>query len=227
MVTVMMKLPVAIPISDVGFQQRRWRGTQLHLLFSIAFLSLPPLIFARALPLSSGSMAKTRGGGDEDGSMRSSSCSCHWLASLSPLPLDSDGAVALSSVGAAPPPPLFFLLHLPSFVFPCLVCVCVAVMAKSIQAFREEKKMSARHYPRRRNTPPPLPQLAASVRNLPPPHATCHCRARRFSPHNEDILGEHADIFIEHYYIKQSGNCDLSSMSNPHNEFKGKNLLIE
>ncbi|XP_052118810.1 uncharacterized protein LOC107492509 isoform X2 [Arachis duranensis] len=43
----------------------------------------------------------------------------------------------------------------------------------------------------------------------------------------EDILGEHADIFIEHYYIKQSGNCDLSSMSDPHDEFKGKNVLIE
>ncbi|MED6206590.1 hypothetical protein PIB30_028307 [Stylosanthes scabra] len=43
----------------------------------------------------------------------------------------------------------------------------------------------------------------------------------------EDILGKHADLFIEHYYIKQSGNCDLSSMSDPHDEFKGKNVLIE
>ncbi|KAG8477663.1 hypothetical protein CXB51_027700 [Gossypium anomalum] len=31
----------------------------------------------------------------------------------------------------------------------------------------------------------------------------------------------------EHYYVKPSGNCDLSSMSDPHKEFKGKNVLIE
>ncbi|KAI7747682.1 hypothetical protein M8C21_029020, partial [Ambrosia artemisiifolia] len=43
----------------------------------------------------------------------------------------------------------------------------------------------------------------------------------------EDIVGEHASLFKEHYYIKKSGNCDLSSMSDPHNEFKGKNVLIE
>ncbi|KAL8548568.1 hypothetical protein ACS0TY_007748 [Phlomoides rotata] len=43
----------------------------------------------------------------------------------------------------------------------------------------------------------------------------------------EDILGEHASLFKEHYYVKQSGNCDLSKMSDPHNEFKGKNVLIE
>ncbi|KAL2345388.1 hypothetical protein Fmac_006673 [Flemingia macrophylla] len=43
----------------------------------------------------------------------------------------------------------------------------------------------------------------------------------------EDILGEHAALFKEHYYIKQVGNCDLSGMSDPHNEFKGKNILIE
>ncbi|KAK6164754.1 hypothetical protein DH2020_001618 [Rehmannia glutinosa] len=43
----------------------------------------------------------------------------------------------------------------------------------------------------------------------------------------EDILGEHAPLFKEHYYIKSSGNCDLSRMSDPHNEFKGKNVLIE
>ncbi|PIN01246.1 protein containing a thioredoxin domain [Handroanthus impetiginosus] len=43
----------------------------------------------------------------------------------------------------------------------------------------------------------------------------------------EDILGEHATLFKEHYYIKSSGNCDLSRMSDPHNEFKGKNVLIE
>lgn len=43
----------------------------------------------------------------------------------------------------------------------------------------------------------------------------------------EDILGEHAALFQEHYYIKQPGNCDLSEMSDPHDEFKGKNVLIE
>lgn len=43
----------------------------------------------------------------------------------------------------------------------------------------------------------------------------------------EEIVGEHATFFKEHYYIKKSGNCDLSSMSDPHNEFKGKNVLIE
>ncbi|KAL0389599.1 UNVERIFIED_CONTAM: Spermatogenesis-associated protein 20 [Sesamum calycinum] len=43
----------------------------------------------------------------------------------------------------------------------------------------------------------------------------------------EDILGEHAPLFKEHYYVKSSGNCDLSRMSDPHNEFKGKNVLIE
>ncbi|XAR61288.1 hypothetical protein NMG60_11034938 [Bertholletia excelsa] len=43
----------------------------------------------------------------------------------------------------------------------------------------------------------------------------------------EDIVGEYAPIFKEHYYIKPSGNCDLSIMSDPHNEFKGKNVLIE
>ncbi|KAF5744158.1 Spermatogenesis-associated 20 [Tripterygium wilfordii] len=43
----------------------------------------------------------------------------------------------------------------------------------------------------------------------------------------DDILGEHANIFKEHYYIKPTGNCDLSKMSDPHNEFRGKNVLIE
>ncbi|GMI66574.1 hypothetical protein like AT4G03200 [Hibiscus trionum] len=43
----------------------------------------------------------------------------------------------------------------------------------------------------------------------------------------DGILGEHASLFKEHYYIKPSGNCDLSSMSDPHNEFKGNNVLIE
>lgn len=43
----------------------------------------------------------------------------------------------------------------------------------------------------------------------------------------EDVLGEHATFFKEHYYIKPEGNCDLSRMSDPHKEFKGKNVLIE
>ncbi|CAN6693799.1 unnamed protein product [Malus baccata var. baccata] len=43
----------------------------------------------------------------------------------------------------------------------------------------------------------------------------------------EDILGEDATLFKNHYYIKPSGNCDLSRMSDPHNEFKGTNVLIE
>ncbi|WOL16015.1 spermatogenesis-associated protein 20 [Canna indica] len=43
----------------------------------------------------------------------------------------------------------------------------------------------------------------------------------------EETLGEYANLFKEHYYIKSSGNCDLSTMSDPHNEFKGKNVLIE
>lgn len=43
----------------------------------------------------------------------------------------------------------------------------------------------------------------------------------------ESIIGEHANLFKEHYYIKPSGNCDLSKMSDPHKEFKGLNVLIE
>ncbi|KAF2298547.1 hypothetical protein GH714_024063 [Hevea brasiliensis] len=43
----------------------------------------------------------------------------------------------------------------------------------------------------------------------------------------DDILGGHATLFKDHYYIKLLGNCDLSRMSDPHNEFKGKNVLIE
>ncbi|KAK9945603.1 hypothetical protein M0R45_011111 [Rubus argutus] len=43
----------------------------------------------------------------------------------------------------------------------------------------------------------------------------------------EDILGEDATLFKNHYYIKPPGNCDLSRMSDPHNEFKSKNVLIE
>ncbi|KAK3407380.1 hypothetical protein EUGRSUZ_K03449 [Eucalyptus grandis] len=43
----------------------------------------------------------------------------------------------------------------------------------------------------------------------------------------DDVLGEHSELFKDHYYIKPSGNCDLSRASDPHNEFKGKNVLIE
>ncbi|KAI3979037.1 hypothetical protein MKX01_016212 [Papaver californicum] len=43
----------------------------------------------------------------------------------------------------------------------------------------------------------------------------------------ESIIGEYAKLFKEHYYIKPSGNCDLSKMSDPHKEFKGFNVLIE
>ncbi|XP_020108373.1 spermatogenesis-associated protein 20 [Ananas comosus] len=43
----------------------------------------------------------------------------------------------------------------------------------------------------------------------------------------EEIVGDHANLFKDHYYIKSSGNCDLSRMSDPHSEFKGKNVLIE
>lgn len=43
----------------------------------------------------------------------------------------------------------------------------------------------------------------------------------------DDILGEHATLFKDHYYVKPLGNCDLSRMSDPHHEFKEKNVLIE
>ncbi|GJM91951.1 hypothetical protein PR202_ga08374 [Eleusine coracana subsp. coracana] len=43
----------------------------------------------------------------------------------------------------------------------------------------------------------------------------------------EGALGKNAELFKNHYYVKSSGNCDLSRMSDPHNEFSGKNVLIE
>ncbi|BBN11014.1 uncharacterized protein MPTK1_5g08350 [Marchantia polymorpha subsp. ruderalis] len=44
----------------------------------------------------------------------------------------------------------------------------------------------------------------------------------------EEVLGEErAAVFATHYYVKPDGNCDLSRMSDPHNEFVGKNVLIE
>ncbi|MQL79252.1 hypothetical protein Taro_011689 [Colocasia esculenta] len=43
----------------------------------------------------------------------------------------------------------------------------------------------------------------------------------------EETAGDSSHIFKDHYYVKSSGNCDLSRMSDPHDEFKGKNVLIE
>ncbi|KAM7275705.1 hypothetical protein ACFE04_017571 [Oxalis oulophora] len=43
----------------------------------------------------------------------------------------------------------------------------------------------------------------------------------------DSILGEHATLFKDNYYVKPLGNCDLSTMSDPHHEFAGKNVLIE
>ncbi|KAG0483455.1 hypothetical protein HPP92_011539 [Vanilla planifolia] len=43
----------------------------------------------------------------------------------------------------------------------------------------------------------------------------------------DEVLGDHADLFKTHYYVKVSGNCDLSSKSDPHHEFKGQNVLFE
>ena len=43
----------------------------------------------------------------------------------------------------------------------------------------------------------------------------------------EDVLEDLGTLFKDHYYIKTSGNCDLSRMSDPHNEFGGKNVPIE
>ncbi|KAL0006050.1 hypothetical protein SO802_013611 [Lithocarpus litseifolius] len=42
----------------------------------------------------------------------------------------------------------------------------------------------------------------------------------------DDILGQHAMIFKNHFYIKPMANCDLSRMIDPHHEFKGKNVLF-
>ncbi|KAF3340955.1 spermatogenesis-associated protein 20 [Carex littledalei] len=43
----------------------------------------------------------------------------------------------------------------------------------------------------------------------------------------DEILGDNANLFKDHYYVKSSGNCDLSRRSDPHGEFKGKNVLFE
>lgn len=44
---------------------------------------------------------------------------------------------------------------------------------------------------------------------------------------DEILEKEDAEIFKATYYVKRSGNCDLSRLSDPHGEFVGKNVLIE
>ena len=41
----------------------------------------------------------------------------------------------------------------------------------------------------------------------------------------EEVLGQHASMFISHYYIKAQGNADLTPRSDPHHEFGGLNCL--
>lgn len=41
----------------------------------------------------------------------------------------------------------------------------------------------------------------------------------------KEVLGQHALMFIAHYYIKAQGNADLSPRSDPHHEFRGLNCL--
>ncbi|XP_031497407.1 uncharacterized protein LOC116262307 [Nymphaea colorata] len=44
----------------------------------------------------------------------------------------------------------------------------------------------------------------------------------------EELVGaDSMKPFKDHYYIKPTGNCDLSKLSDPHHEFTGKNVLIE
>ncbi|KAL0006059.1 hypothetical protein SO802_013620 [Lithocarpus litseifolius] len=42
----------------------------------------------------------------------------------------------------------------------------------------------------------------------------------------DGILGQHATIFKNHFYIKPMANRALSRMSDPHHEFQGKNVLF-
>lgn len=43
-----------------------------------------------------------------------------------------------------------------------------------------------------------------------------------------EVLGqERASVFYEVYGVKQGGNCTLSTRSDPHQEFVGKNVLAE
>ena len=41
----------------------------------------------------------------------------------------------------------------------------------------------------------------------------------------QELLGEAAPLFISHYYVKDEGNADLRSHSDPHHEFGGLNCL--
>ncbi|KAK9832187.1 hypothetical protein WJX74_002288 [Apatococcus lobatus] len=43
----------------------------------------------------------------------------------------------------------------------------------------------------------------------------------------DEVLGhDRAPLFKRQYYIKTTGNADLSPRSDPHEEFKGQNCLI-
>lgn len=41
----------------------------------------------------------------------------------------------------------------------------------------------------------------------------------------QEVLGQHAPMFMAHYYIKAQGNADLTPRSDPHHEFGGLNCL--
>lgn len=41
----------------------------------------------------------------------------------------------------------------------------------------------------------------------------------------KEVLGQHAPMFMSHYYIKAQGNADLTPRSDPHHEFGGLNCL--
>lgn len=43
----------------------------------------------------------------------------------------------------------------------------------------------------------------------------------------DEVLGpSRAPLFKQRYYVKPEGNADLSDLSDPHDEFQGKNCLI-
>jgi hypothetical protein len=44
----------------------------------------------------------------------------------------------------------------------------------------------------------------------------------------KQVLGEeHAAVFADVYGLQQGGNCNMSSRSDPHQEFTGKNVLMQ
>jgi hypothetical protein len=44
----------------------------------------------------------------------------------------------------------------------------------------------------------------------------------------KQVLGEErAGVFADVYGVEQGGNCNLSSRSDPHQEFTGKNVLMQ